>query len=227
MRCYHSMMIRYKTAQDWLSRQLNDPYVKKSRYHNYRARSAFKLLEMDEKYNLLRPGMTVIDCGAAPGSWTQVLVPKVNADRRCEDHPVGKVISIDVVPFEPVPHANCYGEVDFLDDDSVKRVLEDLGAGWSLSCDLVVSDMAPNASGVAAIDHEKITVLSYAALVFALKTLKPGGGFICKLWHGSRTPELKADLKTHFNHVHIVKPDASRGDSAEIFFVAERFRGVK
>lgn len=205
------------SSQQWLIRQLNDPYVKKARYANYRARSAFKLIEMDDKHKFLKRGMTVVECGAAPGAWTQVLV------ERCGS-PSATIVSVDRNPINPLPGAHILANTDFTSPAGQAKVL-DLLSGRSV--DLVCSDMAPNASGIAQLDHDAIAGLALSAMSFSLQVLKPGGSFLTKLWYGSRVSELHALLKKFFPIVREVKPPASRCHSAEIFLFATGFTGIR
>ncbi|CAN8003080.1 unnamed protein product [Ixodes hexagonus] len=213
-----------RCAQDWLTRQLNDPYVKQSRYDQYRARSAYKLLEIDERYRLLKPGHAVVDCGAAPGSWTQVLVQRTNSDGRDQNLPRGFVVAADLVPLDPIPGATLLAEADLLRPETVARILEVLNGRHA---DGVLSDMAPSASGVGQLDHDAIVALAYASLMVALQALSVGGSFLCKVWDGNRAPQLVRDIGRFFDYVHYVKPKASRSDSAEMYLLGRQFKGAE
>ncbi|XP_068157939.1 rRNA methyltransferase 2, mitochondrial [Drosophila tropicalis] len=210
-----------KSSQEWLTRQLADPYVEKAHMMNYRCRSAFKLLEMDDKYHLMQPGHTVIDCGAAPGSWTQVAVERTNANGKQEKKPLGSVISIDLLHFHAVPGAVIYGGMDFTSAVAQQRLKESL-AGRQVNC--VLSDMAPNATGVRMLDQESITNLCYEVLRFALAMSAPDANLVVKVWDNGDVPKLERDMLRHYEKVKRVKPRASRGDSAEHFLVARGFR---
>ncbi|XP_013785007.1 rRNA methyltransferase 2, mitochondrial-like [Limulus polyphemus] len=212
-----------KSSQEWLSRQLNDPYIKKARYHNYRARSAFKLLEINERFQLLKPGMMVVECGAAPGAWTQVLVEKLNQTSQGK-HLKGRVIALDIKSMEPVMGAETISGVDCTEHSTQDKVLKMLG---NQKVDIVLSDMAPNATGIKEMDHEQITSLAYSALTFSFNLLQVESGvFLCKIWEGKNTERLASDLKKFFKLVKHVKPASSRTDSSELYFLAKGFRGI-
>ncbi|XP_033210518.1 rRNA methyltransferase 2, mitochondrial [Belonocnema kinseyi] len=212
------------SSQLWLTRQLKDPYVEKAKKENYRCRSAFKLLEINERHNILSPGMIVIDCGAAPGSWTQVAVKLTNSNGSQENKPIGSVFSIDRQLFHQVEGAHILGNSDFTSLET-HRKLRDLLNGKLV--DLVMSDMAPNASGVRDIDHEVIITLAYSALKFALQFSKPGSTFLTKIWDGGKSSQLEEDLCKFYNKVKVVRPDATRDDSHEMYFLAREFKGLK
>lgn len=213
-----------KTSQDWLTRQLNDPYVKRSRYDNYRARSAYKLLEIDEKYKILKPGHTVVECGAAPGSWTQVIVEKINSDFRNRALAKGTVIAADLIPLDPIPGATILSEADLLKPEAAERILELLDGR---PVDAVLSDMAPSASGVKELDHDRIVALAYCSVLLSLRVLSVGGSLLYKIWDGRQAPKLVEDVSRFFEYVNFVKPRASRGDSAEIFVLGRQFKGAE
>jgi 23S rRNA (uridine2552-2'-O)-methyltransferase len=199
---------------------LNDPYVKKSRYANYRARSAFKLIEIDDKFRLLKPGMVVVECGAAPGAWTQVLVERLQP----EENNKSLIISIDRNPINPITGAHLLPNSDMTSSVTHAKVLSLLDGRLA---DFVCSDMAPNAVGMSCVDHEGIINLSLVALRFALPVLNPGGAFLTKLWSGSRDSEMGDLLRKFFTNVKIVKPPASRCDSSEHFMLATGFSGIR
>ncbi|KAK8782523.1 mitochondrial rRNA methyltransferase 2 [Amblyomma americanum] len=213
-----------KASQDWLTRHLNDPYVKQSRYDHYRARSAYKLLEIDDKYGILKPGYTVVECGAAPGAWTQVIVERINASGKNYSLPKGVAIGLDLLPIDPVPGATLIGNTDILKPESTTRVLQCLNGR---PVDVVLSDMAPNASGVKSLDHELIVALSYAALMLTFQVLGTGGSFLCKIWNGSEATRLSDDIKRFFRFVSYVKPPASRKDSSEVYILGRNFKGAE
>ncbi|XP_032689072.1 rRNA methyltransferase 2, mitochondrial isoform X2 [Odontomachus brunneus] len=211
------------SSQQWLARQLRDPYVEKARQEKYRCRSAFKLLEIQERFKILQPGQVVVDCGAAPGSWTQVAVNTTNALSK-EDCSVGKVYAIDKLPFYPVEGAVVMGNMDFTSartQDELRKALQDV------KVDVVLSDMAPNATGVKEMDHENIILLAYAAMKFALQVSKPDGTFIVKVWDGGKSMQLEQDLLRFYNKIKVVRPDATRDESTEKFFLARGFKGLK
>lgn len=211
------------SSQLWLTRQIRDPYVEKAKQENYRCRSAFKLLQMNEKYKIFSPGLTVIDCGAAPGSWTQVATNLTNSHAKNQG-PIGKVYAIDKLPFFPVEGATVLGNMDF----TIAKTQETLlGLLQDKKADVVLSDMAPNASGIRAIDHDNIILLAYAVLKFALQITKVHGTLVIKVWDGGKSQELEQNLLRFYDNVKVVKPDATRDESTEKFFLARGFKGLK
>jgi len=198
------------SSQQWLQRQLNDPFVKAAKAKGYRARAAFKLTEIDDRFHLIRKGSRVVDLGCAPGGWVQVAL----------ERGAGAVAGVDLLPVDPLPPAHLI-EGDFTDPDIGPRLLEALGG----APDLVLSDMAPNTLGHRRTDHLRIVVLIEAAAAFAVDHLKPGGAFVAKAFQGGETAEVIRTLKAHFEDVKHVKPKASRTDSSEVFLVATGFRG--
>lgn len=214
---------RSHSSQLWLERQLRDPYVEKAKQYRYRCRSAFKLLEINEKYHIFNHGDVVIDCGAAPGSWTQVAVKLVNADEK-QKSPVGKVIAIDKFPINIIEGAIVLGHMDFTKPTSqmkLKDLLKDTKAT------VVLSDMAPNATGVKELDHENIITLAYAAMKFALEVTCTDGTFVVKIWDGVKTNQLKNDLAMFYKKVKTARPEATRSESAETYIIASGFKGLK
>ena len=203
---------RSASSQRWLGRQLNDPYVAAARRSGYRARSAYKLMELDDRFRFLKPGMAVIDLGAAPGGWTQVAVERVGAK--------GRVVGIDLLPLDPVPGAELI-RGDFLAPGAPGRLTEALGR----PADVVLSDMAAPATGHQATDHLRIMGLLEEAVAFACAVLKPGGAFVGKVLQGGAERALLARLKRDFAEVRHAKPPASRRESAELYIVATGFRG--
>jgi 23S rRNA (uridine2552-2'-O)-methyltransferase len=200
----------------WLERQLNDPYVVRAKREGMRSRAAFKLAEIDDRFHLFKPGSKVVDLGAAPGGWSQVAAERTfAADGR------GKVVAIDVLDMPPLPGV-IFLNLDFLDPAAPER-LEALLAG---SADVVMSDMAANATGHRKTDHLRIMALAEAAAMFAREVLEPGGAFLCKVLQGGTEGALLADLKRDFAVVKHVKPAASRPDSAELYVLATGFRGA-
>lgn len=212
------------SSRDWLTRQMKDPYVEKAKLNNYRCRSAFKLIEIDDKYKFLTPGCTVVDCGASPGSWTQVAIQRCNADGKDVDAEKGTVVGIDLLKIHPLPGAIFLCPADFTSKDTQKELLEVLNGKL---VDVFMSDMAPNAAGVSQLDHECISNLVIQALRFALPISKPGGTFLAKLWHGNQMNPIKQELERFYGNVSIVKPPSSRKDSAEIFLLSRGFKGLK
>src|SRR5690606_37731548 len=205
---------RRASSVRWLERQLNDPWVAEAKARGYRSRAAFKLLQLDEKAALLKPGQRVVDLGAAPGGWSQVAAAKVG--------PRGKVIALDLLPIEPIAGVEAL-QLDFLEEKAPELLRERLGG----SADLVLSDMAPPSSGHASTDHLRIMALAEAALDFAEAVLSPDGAFVAKVWQGGSEKELLTRLKRRFAKVRHIKPAASRPESAELFVVATGFREDK
>ena len=213
---------RVKTARKrslsstlWLERQLNDPYVARARREGYRSRAAFKLTEIDDRFRLLAPGRRVVDLGAAPGGWAQVAVARVgSAEGR------GRVVGIDLLPIETMAGAE-FITLDFLDDAAPARLTEMLGG----PADVVLSDMAANATGHRKTDHLRIMGLAETAAAFAREVLAPGGAYLAKVLQGGTEGQLLADLKRDFREVRHVKPAASRADSSELYVLAQGFRG--
>jgi 23S rRNA (uridine2552-2'-O)-methyltransferase len=207
---------RTLSSQKWLERQLNDPYVARAKREGYRSRAAFKLLEIDEKFHLLKPGQRVVDLGAAPGGWSQIAARKVgSADGR------GKVVGIDLLPIDPMPGVE-FIQLDFLDESAPDRLIEMIGG----RADIVMSDMAANTTGHKKTDHLRIIGLAEAAIYFAREILAPDGAFIAKVFQGGTENQLLADLKRDFATVRHVKPAASRADSSELYVLATGFRGA-
>ena len=211
------------SSQNWLIRQLKDPYVEKAKKANYRCRSAYKLIEIQSRYNILEPGQVVIDCGAAPGSWTQVATKYTNSLGGNLDEPIGTVISIDKQPFQAIPGARLLCNLDFTKKLSQQRLLGELDGKLA---DVVMSDMAPHATGVKEMDHENIIKLGYSVFKFALEVSAFEAHLIIKLWDGGMAKQLENDIRRFYQHLKIVRPDATRDESAEKFIVARGFRGV-
>ena len=220
-----ALKVRVKTARKrsnssarWLERQLNDPYVHAAKREGYRSRAAFKLAEIDDRFHLLKAGSRVVDLGCAPGGWCQIAVARVKADGVSPR--AGRVIGLDYLETEPVPGATIL-QLDFLDegaDDKVKELL----AG---EADLVLSDMAAPTTGHKHTDHLRIMHLCEVAAQFAIEVLAPGGAFLAKVLRGGTENELLVMLKHHFNTVRHVKPEASRAGSAEMYVLAQGFKG--
>lgn len=201
------------SSSRWLSRQANDPYVRRAREHGYRARAAFKLIELDDKDRFLRPGRRVVDLGAAPGSWSQVAVERVGAS--------GRIVALDVLDIEPIPGVEIL-RGDFRETD----VLEQLERILDGRVDLVLSDMAPNISGIAAADQARSMDLAELALELARDRMEPNGVFVVKLFQGSGFDGFVADVRTTFARVKLRKPAASRAESREIYLVADSRRDM-
>lgn len=209
---------RVKTARGrtaastrWLERQLNDPYVKAAKSEGYRSRAAYKLLELDERFKLLGHAQRVVDLGAAPGGWTQVVLKR---------RPKARVAAIDLLPMDPIAGATIF-QKDFLDDDAEDKLREALDG----APDLVMSDMAANTVGHRQTDQMRTMALVEAAIHFAAQVLAPGGAFIAKVFAGGADPALVAELKRHFSSVKHAKPPASRKESSEWYVVAQGFKG--
>lgn len=214
-----NMHTKVKTARGrkisstlWLQRQLNDPYVQKAKAEGYASRAAYKLLEIDERYNLLKPGQRIVDLGAAPGGWCQVAVSKVGSN--VDDI---RVVGIDYLDMDPVPGATILKK-DFLDPDAPDALIDALGGAQP---DLVISDMAAPTIGHRKTDHMRTMALVEVALDFALQVLKPGGHFIAKTFQGGTEQSLLTLMKKNFHSVHHVKPPASRDGSVELYLLAK------
>jgi 23S rRNA (uridine2552-2'-O)-methyltransferase len=209
---------RLKTAKGrkvsstrWLERQLNDPYVRRAKAENYRSRAAYKLLELDERFGLLKGAKAVVDLGIAPGGWSQVVRRKM---------PQAKVVGIDLLPTDPIDGVEIL-QMDFMDDQAPEKLREALGG----PADLVLSDMAANTVGHPQTDHLRTMSLVETGLEFAKDVLKPGGAYVAKVLAGGTDNELLAELKRHFTTVKHAKPTASRKDSSEWYVVAQGFKG--
>jgi 23S rRNA (uridine2552-2'-O)-methyltransferase len=217
------LKVRLKTAkgrtpasQRWLERQLNDPYVAAAKREGYRSRAAYKLIEIDDKRRLLKPGGRVVDLGAAPGGWSQVAAERVRA---LEGR--GQVLAIDPIAMEPIPGV-VFLEQDFTEPTAAARLQALLRGGQA---DVVLSDMAAQGTGHSRTDHLRILGLAEAAAEFALEVLAPGGTFLCKMFQGGSERVLLDRLKRAFAGVRHVKPAASRAESAELYLLATAFRG--
>ena len=212
-----SLVVKLKNAgkrttaqQAWLSRQLNDPYVAAAQAQGYRSRAAFKLIELDDKFSLLKPGSKVVDLGAAPGGWSQVAVKRG----------AGRIVGVDLLPIDPVKGAELL--LGDFNDPAMPKMLSDLLGG---PADLVLSDMAPNTTGHTATDHLRIIALAELALDFAIKILAPGGSFVAKVFQGGSEQNMLVPMKLCFATVRHAKPPASRKGSSELYVVATGFRG--
>ena len=202
---------RTLSSKMWLERQLNDPYVQRAKREGYRSRAAFKLVEIDDKYRILKKGARVIDLGAAPGGWSQVAAKRIGEG--------GRVVAIDLLDIEPIAGVD-FIQLDFLDPAAPDELKARMGG----EADVVLTDMAANATGHRKTDHIKIVALVEAAAEFAREVLKPGGAFLAKVIQGGTEPALLAQLKRDFATVRHVKPAASRADSAELYLLATGFR---
>jgi 23S rRNA (uridine2552-2'-O)-methyltransferase len=218
------LAVRVKTAKKrshsstlWLERQLNDPYVARARREGFRSRAAYKLIEIDSKHHLFKPGMRVADLGAAPGGWSQVAAKRVGAGEGR-----GRVAAIDLLEMPAIAGVD-FVQLDFLDSTAPDKLKAMLGG----PADIVLSDMAANATGHRKTDHLRIMALAETAADFACEVLAPGGAFLCKVLQGGTEATLLAKLKRDFRSVKHVKPAASRADSAELYLLATGYRGAQ
>jgi 23S rRNA (uridine2552-2'-O)-methyltransferase len=211
---------RTQSSTRWLQRQLNDPYVIRAKKDGYRGRAAYKILELNEKYQFLVPGARIVDLGCAPGGWLQVTVPRINSLGERKGKSMGTILGVDLQEVEPVPGAVIH-QLDFLDDGADKLVMEWLGG----QADVVMSDMAASSSGHKQTDHLRIIALCEAAAYFSFDVLVEGGTFIAKTLAGGAEGDLQKILKNRFTKVANVKPPSSRQDSSEKFVVATGFKG--
>jgi|SRR6516164_4200635 23S rRNA (uridine2552-2'-O)-methyltransferase len=213
---------RTASSRAWLTRQISDPYVARAKREGFRSRAAFKLAEVDDRYKVLKPGARVVDLGAAPGGWSEIAARRVGAG--------GRVIALDILDMKPVPGVE-FLQLDFLDPSAPQRLEAMLGSGGDapgrdqIKADVVLSDMAANATGHRQTDHLRIMALAEAAAEFARQVLAPGGVFLCKVLQGGTEAALLAELKRDFSSVKHVKPPASRSDSSELYLLAKGFRG--
>ena len=205
---------RTPSSRAWLERQISDPYVARAKREGFRSRAAYKLAEIDDKYRLLKPGARVVDLGAAPGGWSEVAARRVA--------PNGRVVAIDILDMKPISGVE-FLKLDFLDASAPERLAAMLGG----KADIVLSDMAANATGHRKTDHLRIMALAEAAAHFAREILRGGGSFLCKVLQGGTEAALLSALKHDFASVKHVKPPASRSDSAELYLLARGFRGAK
>jgi len=203
---------RTPSSRAWLERQISDPYVARAKREGLRSRAAFKLAELDDKFRLLKPGARVVDLGAAPGGWSEIAAQRVA--------PHGRVIAIDILEMKPIAGVE-FLRLDFLDATAPERLKVTLGG----KADIVLSDMAANASGHRQTDHLRIMALAEAAADFARAVLRDGGSFLCKVLQGGTEAALLSELKRDFASVKHVKPPASRSGSAELYLLARGFRG--
>ncbi len=205
-------MARSKSSGRWLDEHFSDRYVKQSKQDGYRSRASYKLLELNQKDKLIRPGMTVVDLGSAPGGWSQVAVQLVG-DR-------GRVLASDILPMDGMAGVD-FIQGDFTEDAVLGQILATLNGA---PVDLVISDMAPNMSGMDAVDQPRAVYLVELALDLARQVLKPGGDFVAKVFHGEGFDPLLAEVRRDFGRVAVRKPDASRARSREVYLVARDYR---
>ncbi len=204
-----------ESSRRWLERHLNDPYVQRSKADGYRSRAAYKLIEIDDKHHLLKPGMRVIDLGAAPGGWCQVAAARIKST---EQNP--RVVGIDYLEMDAVP-GSAFLQMDFLDEAAPAKLVETLGG----EPDIVLSDMAAPTTGHQRTDHIRTMHLCEVAADFAISVLRPGGHFLAKTFQGGTESGLLDALKRNFRSVHHVKPPASRNESVELYLLAKDFKG--
>jgi 23S rRNA (uridine2552-2'-O)-methyltransferase len=207
---------RTPSSRAWLERQISDPYVARAKREGFRSRAAFKLAEIDDRHKVFKPGARVIDLGAAPGGWSEVAARRVGNK--------GRVVALDILDMKPLAGVE-FERLDFLDRSAPDRLKAMLGGGAEAKADVVLSDMAANATGHRQTDHLRIMALAEAAAAFAREVLAPGGAFLCKVLQGGTEATLLAELKRDFSSVKHVKPPASRTDSAELYLLAKGFRG--
>ncbi len=200
-----------ESSQRWLREHFNDHYVNLAKREGYRSRAVYKLIEMDKKDRLFRPGQNVLELGAAPGGWTQYVVEKIGEK--------GRIIASDILPMDSFAHVE-FIEGDFTQDDVLEKITKTLG---DEGADLVISDMAPNVSGVEAVDQPRSMYLAELSLDLARQVLKPGGSLLVKVFHGAGFEEYVKELRTSFGVVKSRKPDASRSRSREVYLLAQRY----
>ena len=206
-------MARSKSSNRWLEEHVNDPYVKRAQVDGYRSRATYKLIELLDKDKLIRPGMLVLDLGSTPGGWSQILAPMVGSK--------GKVIASDILPMDAIADVE-FILGDFTEEEVFNQIMTALG---NTKADLVVSDMAPNISGVDAADQAASMYLVELALDMARQVLKPNGNCLTKVFHGEGYDDFLKDLRTSFDKVVVRKPDASRARSREVYVVGKGFKG--
>lgn len=217
MKIINKKIAAKKSSVAWLQRQVSDPYVARAQKDGYRARAAYKLIEMNERFKFLRDGQVVVDLGAAPGSWSQYIA---------RTFPKSKIFAMDLLEISPIVGVETY-QGDFTSDEALQWLVEKLNLSENTvgTADVVVSDMAPNTVGHKKTDHIRQMVLLEYALDFALRALKVGGTFVCKSFTGGTTNDLLKQIKQNFKTVHHIKPPSSRKDSVEMFIVAMGFVG--
>lgn len=206
-------MPRSKSSNEWLRRHVNDPYVKKAQLEGYRSRSAYKLIELNEKDRLIKPNMFLLDLGSAPGGWSQVASKLIGRN--------GRVLATDILPMEPIRNVD-FVQGDFTDEAVVATLMEKLGGE---KFDLIISDIAPNITGIDSADQASSMYFLELALDTVRKTLKPRSNFVAKMFQGSGSDQYLKELRTSFDKVLTRKPGASRAESREVFIVAKGFKG--
>lgn len=206
-------MPRSKSSNSWLHRHVNDPFVKKAQLEGYRSRSAYKLIELHEKDRLIKPGMFLLDLGSAPGGWSQVAAKRVGGK--------GRVLATDILPMDPIKGVE-FVQGDFTDETVVAQLIEKLGGE---KFDLIISDIAPNITGIDSADQASSMYFLELALDTVKQTLKRGATFVAKMFQGSGSDQYVKDLRASFEKVLIRKPSASRAESREVYIVAKGFKG--
>jgi 23S rRNA (uridine2552-2'-O)-methyltransferase len=206
-------MARSKSSNDWMDEHFNDHYVMKAKEEGYRSRACYKLMEIDDKDKLIKPGMTIVDLGSAPGSWSQVAV------NRAGDH--GLVVASDILPMDGIAGVT-FLQGDFTEETVFDELMTIIG---NRQVDLVISDMAPNMSGMSAVDQPSAMYLVELALDMARQVLKPGGNYVAKVFHGEGFDEYLKDMRSSFLKVVTRKPESSRARSREVYLVAKGYKG--
>jgi 23S rRNA (uridine2552-2'-O)-methyltransferase len=205
-------MKRRPTSKAWMQEHVSDEFVKRAQREGYRARAAYKLMEIDDKDHLIKPGMTIVDLGAAPGSWSQVAVERIKGN--------GRVIALDLLDMQPLAGVE-FIQGDFREDAVLQQLEESLNGR---QVDLVIADMAPNISGISVVDQSRAAYLTELALEFSMKWLKPGGHFLVKVFAGSGFDEIVRNMRDHFEKVVTRKPKASRDRSSEVYLLGLKRR---
>lgn len=205
-------MARSKSSRRWLDEHINDPYVKQAQIDGYRSRASYKLIELNNKDKLIRPGMRVLDLGAAPGGWSQVAGPWVGNK--------GRIIATDILPMDPLEHTD-FVQGDFTEETVFQQILDKLNGA---PVDVVLSDMSPNISGITSADQASTIYLVELALDMVQRVLKPGGSFVTKVFHGEGYDPYLKEVRRFFDKVVVRKPDASRARSREVYIVAKGFK---
>ena len=206
-------MKKSKSSAKWLADHESDEFVKRARKEGYRSRAVYKLLEIDQKYQLLKEGLTIVDLGAAPGGWSQIAAQRTG--------PTGFVVGLDILPIEPLPGVQ-FIQADFTEDSAVSGLREILG---ERKVDLVISDMAPNLSGMKEIDQPRAMYLVELALEFSIEMLRPGGSLLTKCFEGADIDTFRSNIRSNFKQLSNVKPRASRGRSREVYLLGRGFKG--
>ena len=217
-------MARSKSSGDWLKEHFDDEYVKRSQKEGYRSRAIYKLQEIQQKDNLIRPNMQVVDLGAAPGGWSQYAVELVGSN--------GRVVASDILPIDPLPFVE-FVKGDFTEESVLNEILGVLNkdadnlqdSSTNYRADVVISDMAPNMTGVEATDQPRSIYLCELSLDMACQILKPGGSFVAKVFQGDGSESFLKDVRSHFSKVKVRKPKASRPRSREVYVVGQNFKG--